>query len=135
RLASASAASPPSIKESMSEKWSGGGFPLDPDAARRSAMVERSSSSAPTRASPLVVWNVTSFTASLLDDRHGACPAGRCRFDFHRKARNGKSEGRKLLEIMQLLHVRVADLAAGFVPFPEQTPVFRLCKFLCGVFE
>src|SRR5262249_11978693 len=65
-----------------------------------------SSRGSPTRAgaSPLAV--------GLLEDRDGADPGGAGRLELHREARHGEAEGRQRLEIVQLLDLEIADLAA-----------------------
>src|SRR4030095_7736452 len=68
---------------------------------------------------------------------NGNCPgpSRRCALDLHRKARHHESGRRQLLEIMQLLDVAIADMAAGLVAFPDQAGILGLRIFLGGVDE
>src|ERR1700731_67866 len=56
--------------------------------------------------------------ASSIHHRHAARPARRRCFDLDRKAGDLEAERRQLVEVGELFHVAVADLAAGFVAFP-----------------
>src|SRR5581483_11753038 len=61
-----------------------------------------------------------------IDDRDRACPAGGAAAHLHREAAHGEAFGRERLEIVQLLDVAVADLAAGAMAFPDDLRVVRL---------
>src|SRR5690242_13878775 len=56
-------------------------------------------------------------------NRHRAGPAGRGLLDLHRKARDHEAGSGELLEVRELLHMAVTDLAAGFVALPDQAGV------------
>src|SRR5262245_22252056 len=59
----------------------------------------------------------------LRQDRDCARPAGGGAMDLDREAHDFKSVGRQNFEIVQLLKMRIADLAAGAVTFPDQADV------------
>src|SRR2546426_3634612 len=71
----------------------------------------------------------------LIEDRDGARPAGRSGADFHRKAADPEPGRRQLLEIVQLLQMAIADLAAGLVALPDQARVAGLQIFFPRVNE
>src|SRR6516162_8548014 len=71
----------------------------------------------------------------LRDDRDGARPAGGTAAHFDRKAAHHEPSGRQRFEIVELLDVAIADLAAGSVAFPDQTRVAGGEIFLLGVDE
>src|SRR5213075_1193200 len=73
--------------------------------------------------------------ASLIDDGDGASPAGRSSVDLHREATDRKTLRRQLVEIVQLLDVAVADLAAGAVALPDQAGVVGLGVLCLGMDE
>src|ERR1022692_2408085 len=60
---------------------------------------------------------------SAIEERHTACPAGRGRLDLYREAAHLETEWRQLIEVGELLHMAVADVAARFVAFPNETRV------------
>src|ERR1051326_8177070 len=66
-------------------------------------------------------------------DRAG--PAGGPGADFYRKTRDLEAGRRQLLQIVQLLDMAIADLAAGLVAFPDQARVAGLGAFLRRVHE
>jgi 4-carboxymuconolactone decarboxylase len=55
-----------------------------------------------------------------IEDRHRARPAGRGAADLVREAADGEAVRRQGLQVVQLLEVAVADVAAGLVAFPDQ---------------
>src|SRR5262245_51849128 len=63
--------------------------------------------------------------ASRLDNGDGTGPAGGGGFDFDGEAGDHEPVRRQDLEVVQLLDVAVANLAAGLVAFPDQLRVFR----------
>src|SRR6202171_5225295 len=69
---------------------------------------------------------------SPIHHRHAARPARRRRFDLDRKAAHLEAEWRQLVEIGELLHVAIADLAAGFVAFPDDAGVAGFEEALVG---
>ena len=71
----------------------------------------------------------------LIEQRHRAGPAGGAGFDLVREAGDGEAMRGKLFEILQLLHVAVGNLAAGFVAFPDDRRVVGLEPALAGVHE
>src|SRR5579872_4216994 len=77
----------------------------------------------------------SAFTASFFDDRHGARPAGRGALDLHRETDDREAGRGQSLQVVQLLEMAIADMAAGFVPFPDQRRVLRLGEFLGRVDE
>src|SRR5476651_612199 len=79
---------------------------------------------------------MSSMNAPLaLKDRDRARPAGGRSADLHRKAGDEKSVCRQGFEIVELLHVAVAALASGLVPFPDQRRVTGLLEALRRVNE
>src|SRR4051794_29209247 len=75
------------------------------------------------------------MTRLLLDNRYCARPAGGSLFDLHRKARDLEAVIRQCIEVGELLHVAIADLASRLVAFPDDTGVAGLLVALCGVAE
>src|SRR3954469_11344277 len=63
---------------------------------------------------------IRSDDSIFFENGDGACPAGGCATNFRGKAGDEESVGRQRLEIMQLLEVAIADVAAGLVAFPDQ---------------
>src|SRR5580698_4833158 len=59
----------------------------------------------------------------LIEQRDAAGPAGRGSLDLHREAADLETERRQLVEIGELLHVAITDLAAGLVSFPDEACV------------
>src|SRR5437588_1058453 len=59
----------------------------------------------------------------MIHDRDGPRPAGGGAADLHRKARDREAVAGQRFQIVQLLEVAVADLAASLVPFPDQRGV------------
>src|SRR5947209_15012871 len=72
-----------------------------------------------------ITQNVIRYTglASILHNRHGARPAAGGLRDFHREAGDLEAEGRELVQVGELLHVAIADLAAGLVAFPNEARI------------
>src|ERR1043166_8935672 len=66
-------------------------------------------------------------------DRPG--PARRGALDLHRETGHHETGRRQELQIVQLLDVTIADMAAGLVAFPDQARVLCLGIFLGGVDE
>src|ERR1700728_4092733 len=67
-----------------------------------------------------------------IEQRHAAGPTGGGGMDFYREAAHLESERRQLLKIGELLHVAIADLPAGFVPFPNDAGVAGFGEPLTG---
>src|SRR5262245_60417942 len=70
-----------------------------------------------------------------VDDSDRARPACGTAAHLHWKAAHYESLGRQRFEIVQLLDVAIADLAAGLVAFPDQAGVAGGKIFLPGVDE
>src|SRR5258706_6962879 len=70
-----------------------------------------------------------------LEDGDGAGPAGRSAADLDREAADREAVARQRLEVVQLLEVAVADLAAGLVAFPDQAGVAGFLVLRLGVDE
>ena len=66
----------------------------------------------------------------VVEQSHAASPAGGGRLDLYWEAANLEAEGWQRLEIGQLLHVAIADLAARFVTFPDDAGIAGLEKTL-----
>ena len=64
-----------------------------------------------------------------------ARPARGTAAHFDRKAAYHEALGRLRFEIVELLDMAIADLAAGFVAFPDQTRIAGGEIFLLGVHE
>src|SRR6185369_15950144 len=73
--------------------------------------------------------------AELVEYCHGARPTRRGAADLDREAGDGEAIARQRLEIVQLLEVAIADVAAGFVAFPDQAGVAALFIPLGSVHE
>src|SRR5580658_4777163 len=71
----------------------------------------------------------------LLQDGDRARPAGRCRSDLAGEARHGEPVVGKYFKIVKLLEVTIADISAGFMPFPDQASITRLLEAVFGVHE
>src|SRR5580698_1320760 len=56
-------------------------------------------------------------------------PAGRSAMHLHREAHDLEALGRQELEIVQLLEMRIADLAPGAVPLPDERSVAGRLNF------
>src|SRR5208282_4115052 len=63
-----------------------------------------------------------------VEQRHAAGPARRGGFDLDREAAHLETEWRQLVEIGELLHVAIADLAPRLVAFPNEAGVAGLGK-------
>ena len=72
------------------------------------------------------------MAASPLDDRDRASPSGRRLVDLHRKARDLEAVVGQGVEVGELLHVAIADLASGLVAFPDEARVTGLGEALGG---
>src|SRR3974377_369952 len=72
---------------------------------------------------------------SSVDNRHRARPSGETAAHFHRKATHHETGRRQRLEIVQLLDMAIADLAAGAMTFPDQLGIARLGVFLYFVYR
>src|SRR5689334_23116060 len=81
------------------------------------------------------LWRAQRPEKSALQNRNRARPSGRSALDLHGEARHLEPGRRQLFEIVQLLEMAIADMAAGLVAFPDQAGVFRLGVFLRGVNE
>src|SRR5215831_18494412 len=68
---------------------------------------------------------------------NGDSPGPACRrgADLHWKTRDQKSVGRQRFQIVQLLDVAIADLAARFVPLPDDRGIAARREALGGVNE
>ena len=66
----------------------------------------------------------------LFDNGHDARPAGGGLFDLGRETRDREAVGRQNFEIVQLLDMAIADVAAGLVAFPDQRGVVGCSIFL-----
>src|SRR3981189_965501 len=78
---------------------------------------------------------MTEWQPLLLEDRHRARPAGGGAADLVREAGDGEAMAGQRLEIVQLLEVAVADVAAGFVALPDDRRIVILGPFLGGEIE
>src|SRR6187455_247769 len=70
-----------------------------------------------------------------IENGDGAGPPGRGGMDLHGKATDRKSLVRKLVEIVQLLDMAIADLAAGAVALPNDFRIVSFGIFRLGVYE
>src|SRR3982074_3907087 len=71
----------------------------------------------------------------FVDDGDRPRPAGGTAPHLDGKRAHRESLGRQRLEIVQLLDVAIADLAAGLVAFPDQAGVMASEIFLPGMDE
>ncbi len=71
----------------------------------------------------------------VIDDRDRARPTGGAAAHLDREATHREALRRQRFQIMQLLDVAIADLAAGLVAFPDQAGVACGEVFLLGVHE
>src|SRR6478609_6998975 len=62
----------------------------------------------------------------LLDNRHRPRPPRRSPLDLHREARDLEAVIGQRVEVRELLHVAIADLASGLVAFPDDAGVAGL---------
>src|SRR3982074_997626 len=81
-----------------------------------------------------IARRVWSF-GGILDHRDGAGPAGGTAGHLDRKAAHHETLRRQRFEIVQLLDMAIADLAAGLVALPDQAGVVGGEIFLPGVYE
>src|SRR5271163_3662587 len=65
---------------------------------------------------------------SAVQQCHAAGPPRRGGFDLDREAAHLEAERRQRVEIGQLLHVAIADVASGLVTFPDDARVAALEK-------
>src|SRR5262249_36269709 len=77
-------------------------------------------------------WAELSLTRQ---DGDGAGPARRGAMYLDREADHLEAVGREHFEIVQLLEMRMADLAAGAMAFPDQADVAGLLHFAASVGE
>src|SRR5690348_9617922 len=89
---------------------------------------------------PVTVWILPrsccrSMRSPSIQNRDGARPTGGRAADLNGKAADRESRHRQRLEVVQLLEVAVADLAAGLVAFPDQAGIAGLAEFFLGVHE
>src|SRR5262245_29058371 len=70
------------------------------------------------------------MAASVLEDRHGARPTGGRAADLVGEAGDGEAVAGQRLEIVQLLEMAVADVAARLVAFPDDRGVVVLGPLL-----
>ncbi len=121
-----------------------GGTPQTAGSGSGSRCLRRSPPSTQLRAPASCVW-LSSIMAvvfirsdrrhqRVVEDRHRARPAGRGAADLVRKAADDEAVGRQRFEVVQLLEVAVADVAAGLVAFPDQRGVLasRRTSSRCG---
>ena len=62
------------------------------------------------------------------EQRHAAGPARRGGFDLDGEAAHFETEWRQLVEVGQLFHMAITDVAAGLVAFPDDARVAGLEK-------
>src|SRR3954454_12608455 len=72
---------------------------------------------------------------SSVQDSDCTGPAGRGAFDLNGKARNREAGRRQQLQIVQLLDMAIADMAAGLVTFPDQARIPCLGVFSCREYK
>src|ERR1700720_281896 len=77
-------------------------------------------------------WKCRVLALSIVEQGDAAGPAGGSLLDLHRKAAHLEAERRQRLEIGQLFHVAVTNVAAGFVAFPDQARVAGFEEALGG---
>src|SRR5688572_3276956 len=75
------------------------------------------------------------WLSSVRQNRDRARPAGGSAMHLDRKADDLEAVGRQLLQIVELLEVRIADLAAGAMAFPDQAGVAGFLHALLRVRE
>src|SRR6266852_7971716 len=78
---------------------------------------------------------VNADAATLIQDRDRAGPAGGAGPYLDRKAAHLEAGRRQAFQIVQLLEMAIADLAAGLVALPDQARIAGLGKFLGCVHE
>jgi hypothetical protein len=69
---------------------------------------------------------------SPIDHSHAPRPSRRRRLGLYREAAHLEAERRQLVEVGELFHVAVADLAAGLVAFPDDAGVAGFEEALVG---
>src|SRR3982074_611018 len=69
-------------------------------------------------------------TNLVVEQSHAASPAGGGRLDLYWEAAHLEAEWRQWLEIGQLLHMTITNLAASLVTFPDDAGIAGLEKTL-----
>src|SRR5262245_8049959 len=70
-----------------------------------------------------------------VDERHGTTPPGRRALDLDREATYGESVRRQSVQVDELLHLEIADLATCLVSLPENGSVLRSAESFEHVLE
>ena len=65
----------------------------------------------------------------FLDDRDGASPTSRSAANLHWKTGDSEAIGREAFQVVKLFQMAVANMATGFVSFPDQRGVWVTLNF------